>query len=153
MLALYMRFNGTGIWDGETSRSSRFHNKMAAISHLEFLCFNIIALESHVIPHFWLIWIRYTVWFHWYDYFYDLRSFRGQNKMAAVGHIEFLSFAIIALESHVIPHFLLIWVHWFHWYDYFYDLRWSRVTTSLPYIKFSTLDRIALEAWEITFFA
>ena len=51
---------------------------------------------------------------------------RGQNKMAAVGHLEFLCFDIIASETHVMPHFWLIWIHWFHWYDYFYDLRSCR---------------------------
>ena len=95
----------------------------AAVSHIEFLTFDRIALESYVIPHFLPILMH---WFHWYGYFYYSRSSRGQNKMAAVGHLEFLCFDVIALESHVIPHFWLIWIHWFHWYDYFYDLRSSR---------------------------
>ena len=50
--------------------------KMASVGHLGFLTFDRISLESYAIPHFWLIWIH---GFYWYGYFYDSRSYRGQN--------------------------------------------------------------------------
>ena len=100
--------------------------KMTVIGHIEFLTFDRIALESYVVPHFGPIWMH---WLQWYGYFYESRSSgqsKGQNKMAALGHLEFSCFDIIALESHVLPHFWLIWMQWFHWHDYYYDLRSSR---------------------------
>ena len=38
-------------------------------------------------------------------YFFPSYAYLHKSKMAAVGHIEFLTFDRIALESHVIHHF------------------------------------------------
>ena len=38
-------------------------------------------------------------------HFFPSYAYLHKSKMAAVGHIEFLTFDIIALESYVIPHF------------------------------------------------
>ena len=39
-------------------------------------------------------------------HFFPSYAYLHKSKMAAVGPIEFLAFKRIALESHVIPHFL-----------------------------------------------
>ena len=49
-----------------------------------------------------------------------------KSKMAAVGHPEFSTFDILALESNVIPLFRLICTRSFHWNGLFYVSRSSR---------------------------
>ena len=58
--------------------------------------------------YFWLSWIH---WFHWY----------GQNEDGCSrGHLEFLTFDRIALESCVISNFRLIWI----FEGYILERRW-----------------------------
>ena len=51
----------------------------------EFLTFDRIALESYVIPHFWLIWMH---WFHWYGYFCEWVS-EGRGPRVVVSTAAF----------------------------------------------------------------
>ena len=78
-----------------TIQLSRGQNKMAAVGHLEILCFDIIALEFYVIPHFLLE----------FEYTDSIGHLGVKTKMAVIGHIEFFTFYRIVLESCVIPHF------------------------------------------------
>ena len=67
--------------------------------------FNRIALEYYVIPHFCL---NLNTLISLELLFFAIEVHLGViNKMAAVGHFEFLGFDIIAVKSYVIglPHF------------------------------------------------